>query len=249
MNKNIRYKLIACEILYREICYCVSRCRNVVDVTFLPKGLHDMGEKKMSACLQEEIDKVDQSKYNALLLGYGLCNNGIRGLRFPLLTVIPRAHDCITLLMGSKEKYTTYFQEHPGTFFKSTGWVERDTDIATSTEHCMSQLGINRTYQQYVEQYGEENARYLMETMGIDSWLKNYKRLAYIDTGTGDFSHYKSLTKEEAVERGWEYDEVEGSLVLLQRMMAGEWAPADFCVISPQQTVVPSFDESVIAAK
>jgi hypothetical protein len=92
----------------------------------MEKGLHDVGTKKMSAMLQSEIDKVDAEKYDMILLCYGLCNNGICNLHSSLPIVIPRAHDCITLLMGSKEKYKDYFEKIPGTFFLSSGRHERN---------------------------------------------------------------------------------------------------------------------------
>lgn len=91
--------------MLREICYCISKCINIIDVMFMPKGLHDTGASKMAQTLQAEIDKVESKKYEAVLLGYGLCNNGICGLKSTLPIIIPKAHDCITLLLGSKERY------------------------------------------------------------------------------------------------------------------------------------------------
>jgi hypothetical protein len=38
--------------------------------------------------------------------------------------IIPKAHDCITLFLGSKERYRTYFDAHPGTYWYTPGWVE-----------------------------------------------------------------------------------------------------------------------------
>ena len=35
---------------------------------------------------------------------------------------ITRAHDCITLLLGSKERYAEYVAQHPGTYWYSAGW-------------------------------------------------------------------------------------------------------------------------------
>lgn len=239
-----RLKLIACEILFRELCHCTSISKNIVDVVFMPKRLHDVGEKKMSTRLQEEIDKVDPGAYEAILLGYGLCNNGIRGLRAGLPIVAPRAHDCITLLMGSKEAYTQYFDQHPGTFFHSPGWIERDQGLENNEENVFAQLGMNRTYQEYVEKYGEENARYLMEMFG--DLLKNYHRLAYIDCGIGDFQHYKNISREEAQKRSWEYEEIPGNVDLLLRLVNGEWDPHDFLVIPPHQTIRPSYDGGII---
>lgn len=243
MSPARHYKMIACEILYREICFCASRSKNIVDVTFLPKRLHDIGQKGMSARLQEEINKIDPGDYDAILLGYGLCNNGICGLHAPVPLVAARAHDCITLLMGSKQGYADYFQNNPGTYFYSTGWIERD-DTKHDEGTIPSQLGINQTYDEYVAKFGEENARYLMDVLG--DWLKNYKKLAYIDTHTGDFQAYKEQTQAEAKERNWEYEEIRGSVDLIQRMMDGDWEAKEYLVIPPKATVKASYDDDII---
>ena len=49
----MRLKLIACEIIYRGCLAAVARSVNQVDVEFLPKGLHDIGQAGMSARLAE----------------------------------------------------------------------------------------------------------------------------------------------------------------------------------------------------
>jgi hypothetical protein len=103
---------------------------------------------------------------------------------------------------------------------------------------------MNRTYQEYVEKYGEENARYLMEMFG--DLLKNYHRLAYIDCGIGDFCQYKNFSREEAQKRNWEYEEIQGNLDLLMRLVNGDWDPQDFLVIPPQKTIQPSYDARII---
>jgi hypothetical protein len=245
MGEFKRYKLISCEIMFREICFCASKCKNIIDITFMPKGLHDIGDKKMLVQLQEEINNVDVEKYDAILLCYGLCNNGIKGLHSSLPLVIPRAHDCITLLLGSKDKYNEYFHNNPGTFFKSPGWIERDVNPNETEQSITSQLGMNKTYQEYVTQYGEENAEYLMEMLG--GWLKNYKKIAYIDTKTGGFEHYKELTKQQADENQWEYEEIEGDTYLIFRLLNGEWDAQDFLMVPPNNIVKPTFTEDIIS--
>ena len=95
-------KLLACEILYRETCAAVAQSRNRVDIEFLPKGLHDMGQEGMNRRLQEELAAIDQSQYDAILFGYGLCSNGLVGLTaMSIPLIVPRAHDCVTLFLGS----------------------------------------------------------------------------------------------------------------------------------------------------
>ncbi len=239
-----RFKLITCEIFFREICFCLSQTKNIIDVVFMPKGLHDIGEKPMVSRLQEEIDKTDYSKYEAILLGYGLCNNGIRGLHAEIPLVVPRAHDCIALLMGSRKKYDEYFNQNPGTYFKSTGWIERDTNLHENEMSITSQLGMNRTYQEYVDQFGEEHARYLMDTLG--DWFRNYKKIAYIDTQIGYFTEYKNITKKMAEEKGWEYDEISGSTVLLMKLLNGEWDSNDFLVVPSGKQIQTAFDHNEI---
>ena len=118
----MRLKLISCEIFYREMCAAVARSPHRIDIEFLPKGLHDIGSKKMLERLQEAVDHVEN--YDAVLLGYALCNNGLAGLTARSLPlVLPRAHDCITLFLGSKERYLEYFSDHPGVYPADTGFA------------------------------------------------------------------------------------------------------------------------------
>jgi len=54
--------------------------------------------------------------------------------------VVPRAHDCITLLLGSKERYAKLFGERPGTYWYSAGWLEIGKDFPMSpwtAMYCM----------------------------------------------------------------------------------------------------------------
>ncbi len=123
----LRLKLFACEIFYRELCACVARSPHIIDLQFMTQGLHDLPSEKMADRLQAEIDQVDPERYAAVLLGFALCNNGIEGVGHASLPVIvPRSHDCIALFLGSRDEYNTYFYENPGTYYKTSGWIERD---------------------------------------------------------------------------------------------------------------------------
>jgi hypothetical protein len=76
----MRLRLVCCEILYREISLLVAGSPHTCDVQFLPKGLHDLGTEKMVPRLQEQVDAACEAGCDAVLLGYGLCNNGTVGL-------------------------------------------------------------------------------------------------------------------------------------------------------------------------
>ena len=84
-----QYILIACAVLYRECYYCAAISKSIVDIKLCEKGFHDIGAEKMSTRLQSEIDAIDTNKYDAILLAYGLCNNGTAGLRSSIPIVVP----------------------------------------------------------------------------------------------------------------------------------------------------------------
>ena len=244
----MRLIILTCEVMYREISYCVAKSKNIVDVRFLQKGLHDIGQEEMSKTLQAEINQVPKDKYEAILLGYALCSNGIKGLTTEENTlVVPRAHDCITLLLGSKEKYSNYMAQHPGTYFRSTGWLERNIpEIGEDgkPKSIMTQLGFGRTFEEYVEKYGEHNARYIMEI--LKSWERNYDTIAYIDMGIGSYDGHEQKAREEAQGKGWNFIKLQGDIGLLQRLVDSEWNPAEFLVVQPGQRIKPVYVDNII---
>ncbi len=242
-NNPAHYILISCAVFARECYYCAAGSGNIIDIKIVEQGLHDVGEAKMSSALQSQIDKVDTGDYDAVLLAYGLCSNGIKGLRSRLPIVVPRAHDCITLLMGSKSGYLNHFNENPGTFYHSPGWLERAKHNLSNPGSTTRQMGMG-TYEDYVKQYGEENAAYLMETLG--DHLKNYTGLTYIDTQVPGTSHLKSEAADIAREQGLAYSEYTGNTRLLADLMSGQWDKKDFLVITPGKTIAPSYDEGII---
>lgn len=245
----MRLKLIACEILFRELCWVAARSPNRVDVEFLPKGLHDIGQEGMNGRLQEVLAGVDPSRYDAVLFGYGLCSNGLVGLRaqdVPL--VIPRAHDCITLFFGSKERYLDYFQRHPGTYFKTSGWIERGKDLEQlAPQSIQHRSGMAQTYDELVEKYGEDNARFLHEELA--NMARNYARIAFIDMGIEPDGRFERQAREDAQGLGWEFEKLQGDLGLIQRLVDGPWDEEEFLVVPPGFRVAPSFDEKIIKAE
>ena len=227
----MRLKLISCEVLYREMCAAAARSPHQVDLEFLPKGLHDLGGPAMRARLQEAADRVDATQYEAVLLGYALCGNGVAGLvsrTLPL--VIPRAHDCIALLMGGRDRYRIYFENHPGVFFRSTGWLERGQDL--------DQAAL------LIARYGEDNGRYLFEQ--FNGYQRNYRKLAYIATGLEPDGSFEQQAREEAARRGWQFEIIRGDLRLFERLVAGDWDENDFLVVPPGWRVKPTYDRGII---
>ena len=248
----MRIKLIACEVFARELMLAAATSPHVVELKLMPFGLHDIPEN-LRAAIQEEIDSTEDGSCDCIALGYGLCSRGTAGLRagsIPL--VVPRAHDCITLLLGSRSRYNEEFTEHPGTYYYSSGWIERKTgqvqqgfidDAHDGPGHDVPAHRGDR-YQEYVEKYGEDNAKFLIEQESL--WLANYTRAALIDMGLGDIESYRRFTRDIAAGHGWDYAEIEGDTSLLRRLASGEWDPADFLTVQPGRSVAESFDEGVL---
>ncbi|MCC7518849.1 MAG: DUF1638 domain-containing protein [Verrucomicrobiae bacterium] len=244
-----RYKLISCEVLFREMCAAIARSPHQVDLEFVPKGLHDLGCAGMQTRLREIVGRVREEDYDAILLGYGLCNHGLVGLAARTLPlVVPRAHDCITLFLGSKERYLEYFHSHPGVYFKTTGWIERGTASGELSQLSIQHKnGMNRPYAELVEKYGEDNAQFLWEELGRQA--KHYGQLTYIEMGVTDERPFQEQTRKEAEQRGWKYESLPGDLGLIQRLVNGDWRDSEVLVVPPGHALVAKHDEGILAAE
>lgn len=234
-----RFKLLACKVLFREVSYLSAKCGNYIDATFLRQGLHDT-PTILAETLQDEIDRIDggedmqtyRNKYglhdfDAILLGYGLCSNGITGLssqKYPI--VVPKAHDCITIFLGSKDKYQELFDQAGGTFWYSASWIENADLPSLETEQALLKV--------YTDLYGEENAQYLLDTQ----LTANYERAAYVDWDALRFPEYEEFARRAAEYYGWEYKKVEGDDRLLSAMLNGDWNEEDFLIVPPGKKIV-----------
>lgn len=243
----MRFLVIACESIFREASQAAASSPHICDLVFLPFGLHDSPEK-LRLEVQRQIDCVSYDQaYDAILLGYGLCSRGTADVSTRSIPiVIPRVHDCITLFLGSREHYAAEFGEHPGTYYFTSGWIERkdgDADQGSSLHDAKLQA----RYQEYVERFGEDNAEYLIEQE--KGWLRHYNRAAFINTGVGDVEYYRRFTREVAESKGWASEEIPGNTRLIDLLFAGEWNSAEFLVVQPGQTTVEAVNSEIISAR
>ncbi len=246
-------KVIACEIAARELYYAAARSKNIIDLELLTQGYHDTPNVGRTE-LQKRIDAVPSGKYDAIVLAYALCSSILTGITATTTQlVIPKAHDCITFFLGSKERYQKCFSERPGTYYFSSGWLEyakRRGDKGTmwggASVPANSNLNFKAAYDVWVQKYGEEQAKYLLEEMG--RWTSNYTHGTLID-----FDFLKDLKLDEQVQRicqdkGWEYERLPGDARLFHRLLDGDWTPADFLIVRPGEKVIATFDENVIGS-
>ena len=247
-----RLQLIACKVVQREAYFCAARSRNIVDIVLMPQGLHDEPDR-----LRREVQKmlertqdIQGRPYDASLLGYGLCSNGVVGLGAEIPIVVPRAHDCITLLLGSKERYARLFAEHPGTYWFSSGWLECREKRGARVEPRQNS-GLGPTYRgddfsALVAKYGEDNARYLAEFMS--HWEDHYTRGALIEFPFDGPLGLRDRAREICAEKGWQFVTVPGDLGLLRAGLDGDWTDDRFLRLEPGLAVRPCYDERIVAA-
>jgi hypothetical protein len=239
----MRIKCLGCEALARLTYWCAAQSPHTIDVELLRYGLHNT-PADLRARLQERIDATDAA-YDAIVLVYGLCGQASAGLRARhTRLVIPRAHDCITLFLGSRARYQDEFQNHPGTYWYAQDYLERrDSTGSSLVTGAGSAAEVESKYAEYVAKYGKENADYLMQVMG--EWQKHYQRGAFIDFEIGDASPARAQAQEHATQRGWTFERVAGDLVLIRRLLNGDWAN-DFLIVAPGQQIEMAYDDDVM---
>lgn len=198
---------------------------------YLDYGLHRV-PVKLTDAVQEALFAIEQP--SLVILGYGLCGNGLRGIRSgPHTLVAPRTDDCIALLLGSYKAYMREFSRTPGTYYLTKGWLE-------SGSHPLKE------YYEYLPKYGPETTLWL-----LDQQYAHYERIALVASNPEELAAYREQAQEVArfCERwNMRYEEITGADDYVRRLIEtatalanGATRPAaagaDFLVIPPGQEI------------
>lgn len=246
-NSFLKIKCISCEALTRPVYYYSALTPHQIDLEILRIGLHDH-PANLRDQLQQRINEIDEGAYDAIVLVYGLCGRAIDGL-FSKHTelVVPRAHDCITLLLGSRETYQHQQNEFPGTYWYSQDFLERSGRYGESMALGSSMpADLQTVYQQYIDKYGLENADYLMQTMG--SWQAHYTRAVLVENDLGVKENITEQAQLEAEKRGWRLDKMNGNLSIVKKLLFAEW-DQDFLRVPPGASIQMTVDQEIITTK
>lgn len=233
-----RMAVIACAVLEDEVRHFAETLGHITCFEFLPQGLHNE-PPKLRTSLQEAIVRIEggHPEVEAIALVYGLCSRGVEGVRSARCRIVlPRAHDCITLLLGSRESYDAYVARHPGTYWYSPGWNR--CHVPPGRERYEKLLA------EYRERFGEEDAVFLMEEE--QSWFRKYNRAAYVHLGVACRPEDIEYTRGCAAWLGWSFDMQAGDSRLLTDLLAGGWDEKRFLVIAPGRTVRMTGDERIV---
>ncbi len=244
-------KLIACEVFTREICHCLATAPHVVNIEFTEKGAHDRSGF-LRDVIQSKIDSAQKAekKYDAMLLCLGLCGNAAvnlfsRGFK----VVIPRAHDCGTLFLGSKERYEDFLAENPSLSFSSAGYVERD-DSYVMEASVNKTLGLDKSYEQYVQLYGEENAKFIWENLDPCRADQQSSKVVFIKVPETEHLGYAEQCRAKAQAEGKQYVQLQGNIRLIKSLVLGDWNQSEFLIMQPYQRTSAVYDwEEIIRAE
>jgi len=239
----MRFKVITCDIMRKELEEVTQNCPHQLEIHYLTREGYHNGPDRSRPLLQAAIDEVPEG-YDAILLGFAFCNRLLDGVRAGhTQLVIPRAHDCITFFMGSRERYQEHFLSHPGTYYYTSGWLER-RDGSRLSQGQSENIGLgSQSYGELVAQYGEDNAQYLIEFFG--GWKQHYTQGVLIHFPFAEALHLREQVQAICRENGWQYGEIPGDLSLLRRWVNGEW-DKDFLIVSPGQCIKATHDEWVM---
>ncbi|MCK5862837.1 MAG: DUF1638 domain-containing protein [Candidatus Hydrogenedentes bacterium] len=244
----MHFRILACNVLTREICWCAAKSPNTLDVSFFPKDKHNH-PSTLRELLQQEIDSAatGDTFYDAILLAYGLCGNatvGLRARRFPL--IIPRAHDCTTLFLGSKTAFADYFGETPSQSWTSVGYSER-SDSILSDGNTQSFTPSGQSFFELAEIYGEENARDLWDTLTAH---QENSEVPFLDVPETHISSKVKHIKSCIESTGKKMRTIPGNICLIESLISGNWSEENFLTVLPEERITGVYDhEQVIRSE
>ncbi len=233
MTPEARIVVVACKVLEAALQRILPiTAPELADrVSYLDYGLHRV-PVKLTDAVQEALQSIEQPSF--VILGYGLCGNGMRGIRSGQHTIItPRTDDCIALLLGSYKAYMREFSKSPGTYYLTKGWLE-------SGSHPLKE------YYEYLPKYGHDTTMWL-----LDQQYANYERIALVASNSEELAAYREQAQEVArfCQRwNYRYEEITGSddyvlrLIELAGAVAGgavhpQDVGQDFLVIPPGEEI------------
>lgn len=234
--------LVCCEVFIREVTLLISQSSNIIFPVFTDLGAHEQ-----SSALHDQIETAirgaEGKGFDFILLGFGLCGNalhGIAALSVPVIAI--RAHDCCTILLGSKQRFKEVFGGELSSTWSSAGYLERGNDYIHRTDTGRL-LGLDRGYEDFVNEYGEENARYIWESLHPEDRNKN---LFYIETIETQVLGYRERCERKATEEGKTFHCVQGDTRLLKALIDGQWPDSEFLRVEPGHRINALYDEQYV---
>lgn len=236
-----RLALLACNVFENEIALLAHDAPHIIETRWFEMGLHDR-PVQLREILQGALDALDsRDDIDAVALAYGLCGLGTAGLRAGRhRLVIPRAHDCITIFMGSKERYAAHQRACPSCYYYTPGW-NRNRRVPGPEK-------IEALRAELQERFDADDVDFLIESEREQ--YAQHDTATYLDLGTADAGTGAEYARSCADWLGWKFERLPGDPALLRDLLWGNWSdPERFQIIESGARLVHVSDERIMRAE
>lgn len=206
--------ILACSSLNRHVDAAQEKMKTDYPVVNVDRKYHE-DPKQMREQLMEKLRSLP-SEIDTVLVAMGFCGGSWEAIPLEKRVVIPRVDDCITLLLHTDNTWYPNLKKEGHLYL-------RDTDTAEYSLEAMQR--------KLCEQYGGMNG-----SMIFNSMFANYTNVDIIDPGVYDCYSEEYVTEAQRnadLIRGI-LDYVEGSNLLLEKLVSGQW-DQQFIVVEPGQ--------------
>lgn len=205
--------ILACKTIQQELLAAMEQVGCSWPVLWVESGLHNWPGRLRGAVqgLLGECVGAD-----TVVLAMSLCGNALVGLEtgdFSL--ILPRCDDCVTLLLGSRERRA----QLPATYFLTEGWLKGERNLWEEYQHAR-------------KKYGKDLARQIFADM-----LAHYRHIALVDTGAYDLAAVRPQFLHIARELELEPIYPAGTLDYLKALLSPPWDEDQFLTLPPHTTL------------
>ena len=214
--------ILSCTSLVEFVRAAQQAKRTAFNVFTLDRSLHmDPGQMRKAV-----IDLINSlpDEYDTVLIAMGFCGGVWHGTSFERTVIIPRVDDCVSLLLHTDDGY------HPN--LKQDGHLY----LYESDPKDFSALTLMHNTNSFTQ---DLDLKDLSRDFLFEMWFHNYRYMDIIDTGLNDCysEDYASAAQDQADQIRAELDYVPGSILLLEKLVSGNW-DEQFIVAPPGKTIL-----------
>lgn len=214
----MKLALISCMIFSREVNHLIATSDNIIHSFWLEKSLHDYPDElrnniQNTIFLIEAINErnIDNSPFDAIVLGYGMCSNStldLQSINLPI--ILPKCVDCMALFLGSNQKYTYLTHSYKEIFWYNKAWIENSFVPSTQTTQVEEDEISNNTSIDDILQAELEA-------------MMNKKYAIFIKSKILDDTREQNFIEKTAKYFKWEYIKLDGDMTYFRNLLKGNW--------------------------
>ncbi len=183
--------------------------------------LHHVEPERMKTVVRDCIAQIPK-EYDTILIAMGFCGGVWDHVAFDRRIVIPRADDCVSVLLQTDDRYIPNRKE-PGHLY-----------LYESRPEDFSALSLMRDYACADPAFAGIDRDLLFHM-----WFDNYRYMDIIDTGENNCydEAYVQAAQDNADQIGASLGYVEGGTRMLEKLLTGRWDD-QFLVAEPGHMIV-----------